>query len=71
MVISHFISSAEINMVHRKAGTVVVRDMMPSQQQIRHWCDQCYFIIENWQDDDQGYPVPDDTREAAEGGGLT
>ncbi len=76
MVISHFISSTEINMVHRKAGSAVARDMMPSQQQIRRWCDRCHFIIETWQDDDQGYLlsarlVRRNAREAAEGGGLT
>ncbi|WP_155310717.1 class I SAM-dependent methyltransferase [Desulfosarcina ovata] len=55
LVISHFISFAEINDVHRKAGTAVAEDLMPPQQIMQRWCGQCRLTIEQWQDDDNGY----------------
>jgi hypothetical protein len=55
LVISHFIPLAEINDVHRKAGTAVANDMMPPAEIMQHWCGQCRLTIEQWQDDDHGY----------------
>jgi ubiquinone/menaquinone biosynthesis C-methylase UbiE len=55
LVISHFIPLAEINDVHRKAGTAVAKDLMPSAETMRRWCGQCRLTIERWEDDDHGY----------------
>ena len=55
LVISHFISSAEINDVHRKAGTAVAEDMIPSAETLRRWCERCNLSIGTWQDDGEGY----------------
>lgn len=55
LVISHFIPFAEINDVHRKAGTAVADDLMPPVETMRNWCRQCRLAIETWQSDDEGY----------------
>jgi demethylmenaquinone methyltransferase/2-methoxy-6-polyprenyl-1,4-benzoquinol methylase len=55
LVISHFISSAEINDVHRKAGTAVEKDLMPPPETLRRWCSQCRLSIDRWEDDAEGY----------------
>ena len=55
LLISHFISSAEINDVHRKAGTAVEEDLMPPPETLRRWCRSCHLSIDHWQDDDEGY----------------
>ena len=55
LVISHFISFAEINDVHRKAGTAVAEDLMPPPEIMQQWCGQRRLTIEQWQDDDHGY----------------
>ncbi|MGD9210373.1 MAG: class I SAM-dependent methyltransferase [Desulfobacteraceae bacterium] len=55
MVISHFISLAQINDVHRKAGTAVAKDMMPEADQMRTLCLKCKLAIETWLDDESGY----------------
>lgn len=55
LVISHFISFAEINDVHRKAGSAVADDLMPMPQIIQRWFGQYQLAIEKWQDDDRGY----------------
>ena len=55
IVISHFISSAEINDVHRKAGSAVSHDLMPPPQTMQRMLGQCGFKIENWVDDSEGY----------------
>lgn len=55
LVISHFISIAEINDVHRNAGTAVSDDRMPPVETMRRWCTECHLCIDSWQDDDEGY----------------
>ena len=55
LVISHFISIAEINDVHRNAGTAVAEDLMPPAETMRRWCAECRLRIHTWQDDDDGY----------------
>lgn len=55
LVISHFISSAEINEVHSKAGSAVAHDLMPSPEIMQRMIEQCGFVIENWLDDSEGY----------------
>lgn len=55
LVISHFISSAEINEVHSKAGSVVAHDLMPPPETMQRMLVQCGFTIENWLDDSEGY----------------
>lgn len=55
LVISHFISSAQINDVHRKAGTAVAEDMMPPRETLQNWCGRCRLWIEAWKDDAEGY----------------
>jgi ubiquinone/menaquinone biosynthesis C-methylase UbiE len=55
LVISHFISIAEINDVHRNAGTAVADDLMPTAETMRRWCAEYRLCIDFWQDDDDGY----------------
>ena len=55
LVISHFISLAEINDVHRKAGTAVEKDLMPPSDILQRWCSQCQLAIEQWEDSNHGY----------------
>jgi 2-polyprenyl-3-methyl-5-hydroxy-6-metoxy-1,4-benzoquinol methylase len=55
IVISHFISSQEINDVHRKANTAVAHDLIPPKTILRKWCDRWNLAIETWQDNDEGY----------------
>ena len=55
LVISHFIPVAEINDVHRKAGTAVADDLMPPAETLRQWCDACRLSIETWHDDADGF----------------
>ena len=54
LVISHFISVAEINDVHRKAGTAVENDLMPPYKIMQRWFGLCRMTIEQWDDDDHG-----------------
>lgn len=55
IIICHFISSDEINEVHRKADPAVEHDLMPPPQTMQRMMEQCGFIIENWLDDSEGY----------------
>jgi len=55
LVISHFVSIAEINDVHRNAGTAVADDMMPPAETMRQWCAEFRLCIDTWQDDADGY----------------
>lgn len=55
LVISHFIPVAEINDVHRKAGTAVENDLMPPSDIMQSWCSQCRLTIKEWKDDENGY----------------
>lgn len=55
LLISHFISIAEINDVHRNAGTSVADDLMPPAETIRRWCAEYRLHIDTWLDDADGY----------------
>jgi len=55
LIISHFIPVAEINDVHRKAGTAVENDLMPPSDIMRSWCRRCRLTIEQYKDDANGY----------------
>lgn len=55
LVISHFISFAEINDVHRKGGTVVEKDLMPPSEIMRRWFEERCLLVECWDDGDDGY----------------
>lgn len=55
LVISHFISSAQINAVHCKAGTAVAGDVMPPPKTLARWCRNCDLLIDGWRDDEEGY----------------
>jgi demethylmenaquinone methyltransferase/2-methoxy-6-polyprenyl-1,4-benzoquinol methylase len=55
LVISHFISSAEINDVHSKAGSAVAHDLMPPPETMQRMFEQCGFLIEDCLDDSEGY----------------
>ncbi|GAB6906515.1 Methyltransferase type 11 [Desulfosarcina cetonica] len=55
LVISHFIPLAEINDVHRKAGTAVANDLMPPGETMRRWCGAYGLAVEHWHDDALGY----------------
>jgi ubiquinone/menaquinone biosynthesis C-methylase UbiE len=55
LVISNFISSAEIKEVHGRASSAVANDLMPPPQTMQRMIGQCGFEIEDWQDDSEGY----------------
>lgn len=55
LIISHFIPVAEINDVHRKAGTAVENDLMPPPEIMQSWCRKLRMTIEQWEDDSRGY----------------
>lgn len=55
LVISHFLSSAAINEVHRRIGSAVAHDLMPSRETMQRILWQCGFSIETWLDDSAGY----------------
>jgi SAM-dependent methyltransferase len=55
LVISNFISSAQIEKVHGKAGSAVANDLMPPPQTMQRMIEQCGFEIEDWLDDSDGY----------------
>lgn len=55
LVISHFISSTEINEAHSMAGSAVANDLMPSPETMQRMLTQCGFLVETWLDDCEGY----------------
>jgi len=55
IVISNFISSAEIKKMHSRAGSAVANDLMPPPQTMQTMIEQCGFEIEYWADDSDGY----------------
>ena len=55
LVISHFISFDEINDVHRKGGTIIENDLMPSPEIMRQWFRKRRLTIDHWDDGDDGY----------------
>ena len=57
LIIFHFIPFKEINDRHRKAGTAVENDLMPSTEEMEKLLSDAGFKIRLWEDDDQGYFV--------------
>ncbi|NJB66594.1 demethylmenaquinone methyltransferase/2-methoxy-6-polyprenyl-1,4-benzoquinol methylase [Desulfobaculum xiamenense] len=55
LIINHFINSATINDHHRKAGTAVKHDTMPTPDVMRTLLDAAGFRIETVVDDELGY----------------
>ncbi len=55
LVIVHFIDWATINDTHRKAGTVVEKDLMPDFPAIRAMMEQTGFSVTMFADDALGY----------------
>lgn len=55
LLVVHFISRAEINDTHRKAGTVVEGDLLPEPAVMRLMMEEAGFSLEMLADDDLGY----------------
>jgi demethylmenaquinone methyltransferase/2-methoxy-6-polyprenyl-1,4-benzoquinol methylase len=55
LVVIHFINEAEINDVHRKAGTPVEGDGMPARDEMERLFKQARLAIDLWMDDALGY----------------
>ncbi|MGE4551481.1 MAG: trans-aconitate 2-methyltransferase [Desulfovibrionaceae bacterium] len=55
LVVSHFITRAQVNDVHRKAGTAVERDLLPDEAGMRRMLDEAGFAVRSLEDDDLGY----------------
>lgn len=55
LVIVHFIDWATINDTHRKAGTVVEKDLMPDFPAMRKMMEQAGLSVTMFADDDLGY----------------
>jgi demethylmenaquinone methyltransferase/2-methoxy-6-polyprenyl-1,4-benzoquinol methylase len=55
LIIFHFISFKEINDRHRKAGTAVENDLMPSAEEMEKLLSGAGLKIRLWEDDDRGY----------------
>ena len=55
LVISNFLSSAEIKNVLVRAGSAVANDLMPPPQTMQTMIAQCGFEIEYGADDSDGY----------------
>jgi demethylmenaquinone methyltransferase/2-methoxy-6-polyprenyl-1,4-benzoquinol methylase len=55
LAIVHFITSAEINDVHRKAGTIVEHDLMPPFEEMDRLFRRVGLMIDRFADDALGY----------------
>ena len=55
LTVVHFMPSAVINDTHRKAGTVVEKDMLPPPEEMRRLIAQAGLSLETLEDDDLGY----------------
>ncbi|MFH2125484.1 MAG: class I SAM-dependent methyltransferase [Pseudomonadota bacterium] len=55
LTVVHFMPSAVINDTHRKAGTVVEKDMLPPPDQMRSMMEQAGLDLETLVDDELGY----------------
>ena len=55
LLVAHFTSRSEINDTHRKAGTVVERDMLPEDDKMRAMMSEAGFEVESLIDDELGY----------------
>jgi demethylmenaquinone methyltransferase/2-methoxy-6-polyprenyl-1,4-benzoquinol methylase len=55
VVVVHFVNVAEINDVHRKAGTIVERDLMPPFDEMNQLFRRADLAIDRFADDALGY----------------
>ncbi|MBU4566966.1 MAG: class I SAM-dependent methyltransferase [Desulfarculus sp.] len=55
LTVVHFMPSAVINDTHRKAGTVVEKDMLPPPEEMRRMIKQAGLELETLADDELGY----------------
>lgn len=55
LTVVHFMPSAMINDTHRKAGTVVEKDMLPPPDQMRRMMEHAGLELETLVDDELGY----------------
>lgn len=55
LTVVHFMPSAMINDTHRKAGTVVEKDMLPPPNQMRRMMEHAGLELETLVDDELGY----------------
>jgi len=68
LVVAHFINAAEINDVHRKAGTAVEGDLMPSIQGMEQLFRRAGLQVDRFTDDELGYLLRARPAVAAAGG---
>ena len=57
LVVDHFFGAAHINDTHRKAGTVVEHDLLPSDPEMRLLLEEAGFRVDMMADDHLGYFV--------------
>ena len=55
LLVAHFVSAAEINDTHRKAGTVVENDLLPEDPRMMGLMAKAGFVVERLVDDELGY----------------
>jgi demethylmenaquinone methyltransferase/2-methoxy-6-polyprenyl-1,4-benzoquinol methylase len=55
LLVVHFVSAAEINDTHRKAGTAVAQDMLPSREDMRRLMQGAGLALLSLSDDQEGY----------------
>ena len=55
LVVFHFKGSSHINDVHRKAGTVIEKDLLPPEKEMKKIFREAGFVVQKFTDDDQGY----------------
>lgn len=55
LLVAHFISQAEVNDLHRKAGTAVERDLLPSPDDMRRLMREAGLTLLTLVDDELGY----------------
>lgn len=55
LTVVHFMPSSAINDTHRKAGTVVEKDMLPPPEEMRRLMNQAGLGVETLVDDELGY----------------
>lgn len=55
LTVVHFMPSAVINDTHRKAGTVVEKDMLPPPEEMRRMMEHAGLELETLVDDELGY----------------
>ena len=55
LVVFHFKGSEHINDVHRKAGTIVEKDLLPPEKEMKRIFQGAGFTVRNFEDDRHGY----------------